>query len=71
MLRSWIIQHVRGGLSLQAERRQARILGSGMSGERESNNHHSGRKVFTEKSSVFRVSRVGKIKVTSLVTFTS
>lgn len=44
---------------LQAEGRQRRILGSGVSGERESN-HNSVRKVFAEKSSVFRVSRVGK-----------
>lgn len=56
---------------LQAEVRQARSLESGVSGERESNNHNSDRKVFAEKSSVFRASRVGKLKVTLLETFAS
>lgn len=56
---------------LQAEARQTRILGSGVSGERERNNHNSNRKVFAEKSSVFQVSRVGKRKVSLLETFAS
>lgn len=42
--------------------RQGRILGSGASGETESDNHNSGRKVFAEKSSVFRDSRVGHLR---------
>lgn len=56
---------------LQAEARLSRSLGNGVSGERESNNHNSDRKVFAEKSRVFRVSRVGKLKVTLLETFAS